>query len=181
MLTVEVARSVLLAYLEGEVQGNEVEAWAEALEGGVELSCQAGAEELLRDLVMELANPGIVRPLTEETAWQWLGRIPRAVGPSPWDELDLDGIVDRAARAIVSMAERPSLTYDVLRPTMRLVVRRECVVLECHYLGSDLFVYPGTPEEVEPAIDGLVESLVVSLQHELDHHSAQANDHRRLS
>ncbi|OWY62721.1 hypothetical protein B7486_56905, partial [cyanobacterium TDX16] len=172
-ITVDVARSILLRYLwgddvEGGIDDSEVEAWADAIELRDDVGYQAGAEELLKDLVMELANPVVMRPLTRETAEQWLTRIPRAIGPSGWDTLDLEDIVDRAARSLVDRVDREQITHADLRRTMRLVVRNECVVFEVHHLGTDLYLYPDAPEDLEPAVDDALDGLVFTLQREVD-------------
>jgi hypothetical protein len=176
-ITVDVVRSLLDRYLaedgDDAIDQDELEAWAEAVEVRDDVGFQAGAEDLLKDFVFELANAAITRRLTEEVAWEWLSRIPRAIGPSGWDTLDLDGLVDRAARRLVDRVDREQITYDALRPTMRLVVRNDCVVFECHHTGGDLFLYPVVPEDVESAIDQQMDDLVLTLQHEADTHEGR--------
>jgi len=65
-------RHVLRAFLGGSLSANQLENWANAVEGRDDVSFEP--REMI-DLVTELANPLLFKPLSTETAREMLQRI----------------------------------------------------------------------------------------------------------
>jgi hypothetical protein len=76
-LTPTDAVAVLSRFLAGELSAGECERWADALEGRDDLGFQEDAEDILADLVFELANPVLMQPLSIERARWWIVRLER--------------------------------------------------------------------------------------------------------
>ncbi len=62
-------------YLCGDVTAMAVVEWANAIEGRDDIGYEPGREDLLRDLVFELANPDMTRQLTPEGVTDWANRF----------------------------------------------------------------------------------------------------------
>ncbi len=75
VLTRAHALSMLDRYLQGEVDRAAVEAWAEAIEGREDIGYEPEAEEILGDLVFELANPELAATLDTDRASAWVQRM----------------------------------------------------------------------------------------------------------
>jgi hypothetical protein len=68
-------RQVLRRYIGGELTRDDVEAWADLLEGRDDVGLEAAAEPLLKDVIYELANPTIMPELTPRRAQEILTRL----------------------------------------------------------------------------------------------------------
>jgi hypothetical protein len=64
--------SILNRYLNGELSPVAVENWANAIECREDLAWES---ETISALIHELANPLLTRPLSEDTAREWLQRL----------------------------------------------------------------------------------------------------------
>jgi hypothetical protein len=60
--------TVLQRYLDGTLFENQVEAWANAVEGRDDIAWEEGYEELLQETIHQLANPILTFPLTQNDA-----------------------------------------------------------------------------------------------------------------
>lgn len=69
------ALAIMERYLCDETSAGAVREWADAVEGREDIGYERGAEEVLGDLVFELANPEITRALTREVALNWTSRL----------------------------------------------------------------------------------------------------------
>ena len=70
-LTCVDALRVLRGYSNGTLTGEDVQRWAEVLEGRDDLGREAGFEESLTDFLFELATPEVAGCLTPELAHRW--------------------------------------------------------------------------------------------------------------
>lgn len=71
------AAAVLRRYVNGERTAAEVCEWADALESREDIEYDPTAGDSIGDLLFELANPEINRPLTPELAAEWLRQLGR--------------------------------------------------------------------------------------------------------
>ena len=67
-LSVGHAANILNRFVTGRTSAGEIENWANAVEGRDDIGFESSNEQLLRELVHELANPLITQPLTRERA-----------------------------------------------------------------------------------------------------------------
>jgi hypothetical protein len=67
-------KAALEKYLVGAMPANEVEEWAEALEGREDIGFESGAEDLISDVLWTLATPALTEPLSEMLARRLLAR-----------------------------------------------------------------------------------------------------------
>lgn len=67
--------NVLNRFVAGRMAATEVEAWANAIEGRDDIGFESASEQLLRELLHELANPLLTQSLTRERAVELLKRI----------------------------------------------------------------------------------------------------------
>lgn len=67
--------SILNRYLSGELSPVEVENWANAIECREDLAWEKEFSASVSALIQELANPLLTRPLSEDTAREWLQRL----------------------------------------------------------------------------------------------------------
>lgn len=74
-LTRATALGVLQRYVAGDLPAATVEAWADTIEGREDVGYEAGFEALLGDLIHELANPDLTRPLTDGSTREWIGLL----------------------------------------------------------------------------------------------------------
>src|SRR5262245_41682677 len=58
-LTREHVRSVLNRFLKGEISAAELEEWANMIEGREDVNFEGVAEEYIKDIIFELANPAL--------------------------------------------------------------------------------------------------------------------------
>ncbi|RLC12083.1 MAG: hypothetical protein DRI57_18120 [Deltaproteobacteria bacterium] len=63
--------AMLRQFLSGEISGRDVSDWADAVEGRDDIGSDEGDEDILTDVIYELANPELTRPLSPETAAEW--------------------------------------------------------------------------------------------------------------
>ncbi len=66
---------ILERFQHGEISGKDVTAWADAVESRDDIGFEKGCEEILTDVINELANPELTRPLSSETANEWTYRL----------------------------------------------------------------------------------------------------------
>jgi len=67
--------AMLRRFLSGEISGRNVSDWADAVEGRDDIGFDEGDEEILTDVIYELANPELTRALSSETAAEWTCRL----------------------------------------------------------------------------------------------------------
>ena len=67
--------NVLSRFVAGRIVATDVEAWANAIEGRDDIGFESAKEQLLRELLHELANPLLTQSLTRERAVQLLKEI----------------------------------------------------------------------------------------------------------
>lgn len=75
LLAKDHALSVLRRFLEGCLSASEVEDWANAIEGREDIGFEGQNEDMLQELIYELANPILTRPLTSSSAAEWIARL----------------------------------------------------------------------------------------------------------
>lgn len=61
-------RRVLERYLNGDLSIRDIEDWANLIEGREDIAFESGNEELLREIVYELANPELAEQLSNQRA-----------------------------------------------------------------------------------------------------------------
>ena len=66
---------VLRRYLVGEVGSEQVETWANAIEGREDIGFDQDNRDLVREVLHELANPYLTRALSFEVARDWIERL----------------------------------------------------------------------------------------------------------
>lgn len=69
------AITLLDAYLEKRISGQDVTRWANSLEGRDDVALEAGSAEMLKGLIFELATPELTEPLTVDRANWWKVRL----------------------------------------------------------------------------------------------------------
>lgn len=74
-LSVSKAANVLNLFLTGGISAIEVENWANAVEGRDDIGFDPANEQLLRELIHELANPLLTQPLNRERAIELLKKM----------------------------------------------------------------------------------------------------------
>jgi hypothetical protein len=74
-LTGAQAVDVLERYLSNGISAEELEAWADALEGREDVSYESDREDAIKDLLFEFANPDIMGPATADRAQEWIARL----------------------------------------------------------------------------------------------------------
>jgi hypothetical protein len=74
-LTPATVIGVLDRYLSGKVTADEIEKWADGIEGREDIAFPPLYETVLKELLFELANPKINRPLSPESAREWSERL----------------------------------------------------------------------------------------------------------
>lgn len=75
LLTLVDAKKAISRYRNGEIEANELESWAEAIEGRDDVGLELRHETLLRRLIFELANPEVVREVSPDRADSWIAEI----------------------------------------------------------------------------------------------------------
>lgn len=69
------ASSVLRRYGSGEITADDLEAWANAIEGREDVGFEAGQDERLSRFIFETANPALAQPLDETYSSRWLAEL----------------------------------------------------------------------------------------------------------
>lgn len=67
--------SVLERYLRGELDKQQVETWANLIEGRDDIDFDISKEERIRECIYELANPVLTKPLTRDGATEMLTKV----------------------------------------------------------------------------------------------------------
>ena len=62
-------------YLNGNVTADEVENWANAIEGRDDVGFVAGNKKVLREIIHELANPLLTQPLTKKRVEEFQNQL----------------------------------------------------------------------------------------------------------
>jgi len=75
IITVPDVRKALRLFLEKTLSVNDIEDWANLIEGRDDLGLDSSAAPLLAEILHELANPILTRKLTEDVAKNWLERL----------------------------------------------------------------------------------------------------------
>jgi hypothetical protein len=69
------AIAVLQRYLAGDLDRTDLEVWADLIEGREDIELERGHNDVLRDIIYELANPAIMPELTGAKADAWVRRL----------------------------------------------------------------------------------------------------------
>ncbi len=69
------ALAILKRFLENKVSIEELEEWANALEGREDVGFEAEIQSLLQAFIAELANPLLTEPLSYEAVQAWIARL----------------------------------------------------------------------------------------------------------
>jgi hypothetical protein len=72
--------NILKHFQKGDIQTNEVEAWANLIEGRDDIGFEPLVKELLRSIIYELANPRLTQSLTIERSTELLKIIKKQRG-----------------------------------------------------------------------------------------------------
>ncbi len=64
--------AVLRRFRKGGISAQNVSGWADAVEARDDIGFEEGCEEILTDVIYELANPELTRSLSSETAAEWI-------------------------------------------------------------------------------------------------------------
>ena len=67
--------SILERYLAGELEPSQVENWANAIECREDIDYNPNSQELLPDIIYELANPILTSPLSKNTAVELMKQL----------------------------------------------------------------------------------------------------------
>ena len=74
-LTCDHLRSVLERYLDGNVNEEEIESWANAIEGRDDIGFEPQKAKILRDILHELANPLLTQRLQPKRAQELVKQV----------------------------------------------------------------------------------------------------------
>jgi hypothetical protein len=74
-LTRQHIRDLILRFMVGELRAEDVEEWADAIEGRDDIGLEAGHEDFLLQTIFSLANPAISEQLTYESAEHLLSQL----------------------------------------------------------------------------------------------------------
>jgi hypothetical protein len=66
---------LLHRFLAGDLSAEDVESWANAVEGRDDIGYEAAFEAELKECIFQLANPDLGYPLTPELVRGWIGRF----------------------------------------------------------------------------------------------------------
>lgn len=72
ILTPDHIRHVVARYLTGELNEQQLEDWANAIEGREDIGFLPSSEVVLQDAVFQLANPLLTQPITHKSMEQLL-------------------------------------------------------------------------------------------------------------
>ena len=67
--------SVLNSYIQSKMTATEVEEWANAIESRDDIGYEPKYKDVILSSIYELANPLLTRPLTSQTALEWISRL----------------------------------------------------------------------------------------------------------
>lgn len=67
--------SVLKRYLAGELDRADLEVWADLIEGREDIGLERGYDDVLKDIIYELANPTIMPEFSRARAEEWVRRL----------------------------------------------------------------------------------------------------------
>ena len=79
-LSADHVRLVLARFLKGELSADAVEEWANLIECREDIGFESEFEDVLKDVIFELANPGLMHPLDRAFIEGWLDCL--ATSPS---------------------------------------------------------------------------------------------------
>ena len=71
-LSADHVRLVLARFLKGELSADAVEEWANLIECREDIGFESEFEDVLKDVIFELANPGLVHPIDRAFIEGWL-------------------------------------------------------------------------------------------------------------
>lgn len=75
LLTPEHIQNVVLRYLNGELTGQQLEDWANAIESREDISFASAHENVLADAIFQLANPTLTTPITKKSVQDLITRL----------------------------------------------------------------------------------------------------------
>ena len=78
ILTRKHVTDTLERYLSGDLTFSDIDDWASALESRDDVGLEVGGEDLLREMIHELANPFLTRALSPFVAREWVQRLTSA-------------------------------------------------------------------------------------------------------
>ena len=67
--------SILRKFSKQAISASDVEDWANLIEGREDVGFESQFEDIGRDVLYELANPQLTRPLTLDLASEWIQRL----------------------------------------------------------------------------------------------------------
>ncbi|MBP0029192.1 hypothetical protein [Roseofilum sp. Guam] len=70
--------SILQRYLDRKLSAEDLEDWANTIEGREDITYDDEHEELLKNLIFELANPWLASPLSVPLVQDWLEKLNRS-------------------------------------------------------------------------------------------------------
>jgi hypothetical protein len=66
---------ILDRYLDNSLSVTEIENWANAIEGREDLTYETDSENLINDIIFDLANPTLNEPISPELATRYIGEL----------------------------------------------------------------------------------------------------------
>jgi len=66
---------LLARYLRRELSSDDLEAWANAVEGREDIGVEPHDAEMLRKFIFEFANPELAHPISDSSVHRWLNRL----------------------------------------------------------------------------------------------------------
>jgi hypothetical protein len=72
--------AILNAFLEGHMSADEVEKWANLVEGREDISFEPASRDWIEQAIYELANPALTTPLTRDRARELVKSCPTKKG-----------------------------------------------------------------------------------------------------
>jgi hypothetical protein len=74
-LSHQAVKNVLQRYIAHEFNGKDIEDWANAIEGRDDISFESNSENIIGEILFELANPLLTQPLSEQRALLLASRL----------------------------------------------------------------------------------------------------------
>lgn len=75
ILTADHITRILEQFLNGRIDAQQVEDWANAIEGREDIGFESETHDVVQEVVFELANPLLTQALTPARAEYWIGRL----------------------------------------------------------------------------------------------------------
>ncbi len=102
---------MLRRFLSGEISDRNVSDWADAVEARDDIGFNEEDEDILTDVIYELANPELTRPLSPETAAEWTCRLEsrRERVTEAGSDMGIEG-----GRRLIPIDEKPRLRRSLI-------------------------------------------------------------------